>query len=157
VRDRRPPSARRARRAGAMAGFTLIEVMITVVIVAILAAVAIPSYVDHLQRGRLADATNLLGGTRAMLEQFYQDNRHYGSNAANCGVAMPASANFNFTCTWGPGASNQGYLLTATGIGASVGFAYTINHQGLQQTTALPAGWGVAPANCWITRRGGVC
>lgn len=157
MREPRLPSARRARRARAVAGFTLIEVMITVVIVAILAAVAIPSYVDHLQRGRLADATNLLGGTRALLEQFYQDNRHYGSTAANCGVTMPASANFNFTCTWGPGASNQGYLVTATGIGASVGFAYTINHQGLQQTTALPAGWGVAPANCWITRRGGVC
>jgi type IV pilus assembly protein PilE len=157
VRDRRLPSARRAHRARAAAGFTLIEVMITVVIVAILAAVAIPSYVDHLQRGRLADATNLLGGTRALLEQFYQDNRHYGSTAANCGVPMPVNANFNFTCDWGPNANNQSYLLTATGVGPAAGFVYTINHQGLQQTTALPAGWGAVPRNCWVNRRGGVC
>ena len=58
-------------------GFTLIEAMITVALVAILAAVALPSYRDYVIRGRLVDATNALSSTRARMEQFYQDKRTY--------------------------------------------------------------------------------
>lgn len=149
-----------ARRRAA-AGFTLIEVMITVAIVAILAAIALPSYRDYVARGRIAEATNLMADTRARLEQFYQDNRHYGSTDAACGVAMPVSATFDFTCNWGAGAApfetNQAYLITATGRNGMAGFVYTIDHRGTRRTTALPAGWGAVPSNCWITRRGDAC
>ena len=60
-------------------GFTLIEVMITVAIVAILAAVAVPQYTRYIQRGNLVEATNALAEYRVRMEQFYQDNGSYGA------------------------------------------------------------------------------
>src|SRR4051812_30759889 len=66
-------------------GFTLIEVMITVVIVGILAAIALPSYSVYIQRGKIVDATSKLGDLRTDMERFFMDNRTYLS-AAVCGV-----------------------------------------------------------------------
>ncbi len=60
-------------------GFTLIELMITVAIVAILAAIALPSYRDYILRGQVVDATNGLAGMRADMERFFQDNRTYAT------------------------------------------------------------------------------
>lgn len=138
-------------------GFTLIELMITVAIVAILAAVALPAYRDYVIRGQLTDATNLLSATRARLEQFYQDNRNYGSTALVCGLTMPTNPRFTFSCNWGAGGTNQSFLLTATGVGGTLGFVFTIDHQGTQRTTSLPAGWGATPVACWVSRRGEGC
>ncbi len=145
-------SRRRASR-----GFTLIELMIAVAIVAILVAVALPSYRDYILRGQLSDARNLLSSSAARLEQFYQDNRNYGSSGAACGLAMPINANFTFACDWGTGTApfgtDQAFVMTATGAG----FTFTINQRGEQRTTAAPAGWGTPTINCWVTRKGGVC
>ncbi|MCH8856823.1 MAG: prepilin-type N-terminal cleavage/methylation domain-containing protein, partial [Proteobacteria bacterium] len=52
-------------------GFTLIEVMITVAIVAILAAVALPQYRDYVTRSRLADASTGLSTVRAQMERYF--------------------------------------------------------------------------------------
>ena len=60
-------------------GFTLIEVVIVVSIIAILSAVAYPSYRDYLRRGQLADATNGLSVMRAQMERHFQDNRSYAT------------------------------------------------------------------------------
>ena len=159
--------------------------MITVAIVAILAAVAYPSYVDHVRRSRIAEATGLLSMTRVRLEQFYQDNRHYGATATACGVAMPAADQFTiscnwggvgsgwgggawggalrtadqftFSCDWGAGATNQTFLLTATGnAGLMNGFTYTVDDANAQRTTAFPGASGL-PASCWMQRQGDTC
>ncbi len=59
------------------AGFTLIEVMITVAVVAIIAAVALPNYFDYIARSRLVEAKTNLADMRTRLEQFFLDNRTY--------------------------------------------------------------------------------
>ena len=140
----------------ASAGFTLIELLISIAIIAILSALAFPSYADYLKRGRAAEAVARLGTLRVSMEQYYQDNRNYGANGA-CGVALPAGADFSYACDTSN--SGQGFLATATGTSARgmARFVYTIDHSGLRRTTGLPAGWGATPQDCWISSKGGAC
>jgi type IV pilus assembly protein PilE len=137
-------------------GFTLIELMIVLAIVAILAALAYPSYVEHVRRSRISEATGLLAMTRVQLEQFYQNNRTYGTGTA-CGVAMPTGADsFTFSCS--SSSSNQAFLLTATGNTGSTmaDFTYTVDDANAQVTTAFPGASGL-PASCWLKRKGATC
>ena len=131
-------------------GFTLIEVMITVAIVAILASIALPAYTDYITRSRLPVALDALSSLATRLEQRYQDTGSYANGAA-CGVAMPAVENFTVTCALSNG--GQGFTATATGSGRVSGYTYTINHQGVRATTAHPKG---ALATCW-TMKGSTC
>ena len=143
------------------AGFTLIELMVTVAIIGILAAVAVPAYTDYVIRGKIPEATSALASMRIRLEQFYQDNRNYGSDDDSCEVPNPTSDNFTYTCNWGVGGTGQTYTITAAGIaGRGMGdFAYTIDQAGNRQTTKLPLAWGTAPPakDCWVVKKGGGC
>lgn len=130
-------------------GFTLVEIMIVVVIIAILASVAIPGYQDYVIRGKLTEATSTLSDGRVKMEQFYQDNRTY-----NGGVCPAASTYFTYTCG---DFSDSSYTITATGKSDLSSFVYTINQSNLKQTTGLKPGWGTPPMNCWVTSKGGTC
>lgn len=139
-------------------GFTLIEVMIVVAILGILSAVALPMYQDYVIRSKLAEATSTLANLRVQMEQYYQDNRAYGTSA--CGVVMPTLKYFTYSCAWGSTSSNQSFIITATGVSsAGVGsFIFTIDEANGQTTAGLPSGWTMpTPNTCWVTRRGGVC
>lgn len=140
----------------ASTGFTLIELMTSIAIVAILSAIAFPSYTDYVRRGRIAEATAALAAHRVSLEQYYQDHRSYGAGSA-CGVAAPTGAAFSYACETGN--SGQAFLVTATGGSARgmAGFIYTVDHSGLRRTTGLPGGWGTAPLDCWVSTKGGAC
>lgn len=140
----------------ASGGFTLIEMMIVVAIVAILGAIALPNYTAHVQRARMADAFSQLAEVRTRLEQYYQDNRDYGTTAGTCPGTLPTSDYFTFSCNWGSGGSNQGFLVTATGSGAMNGFTFTVSHTNVRQTTAFVHATGL-PKNCWIQRAGDSC
>jgi prepilin-type N-terminal cleavage/methylation domain-containing protein len=59
------------------AGFTLVELMIVVAIVAILAAIAIPSYLRFQSKAKTAEATNNLGAIRAAEETYRAENDTY--------------------------------------------------------------------------------
>jgi type IV pilus assembly protein PilE len=135
-------------------GFTLIEVMIVVAIVAILAAVAIPSYRDYILRGQLVDATTLLSAGRANMERYFQDNRTY----ADVGSITPATCatsttNFTLSCS---GRNGTGYTLIAQGSGPVAAFTYTVDATGLQKTTGVPSGWNTSNT-CWIMKKGQSC
>lgn len=131
-------------------GFTLIEVMITVAIVAILAGIAYPSYTDYLRRGRVQEAPNALADFRTRMEQFYQDNRNYGAD--DCGVAVPVSASFDYACEREN--AGQGYTATASGTHSLVtGFTYTVDESNAQTTSCTACAWSFATQNAWIIRR----
>ena len=132
-------------------GFTLIELMIVVAVIAILASIAIPNYSAYVTRGKIAEATSALSDGRVRMEQFFQDNRTYVG-----GPAPAATANFTYAA--GNLAATT-YTITATGSGGVAGFVYTINQTNTKSTTAAPAGWAAAamPAACWIVQKGGGC
>lgn len=136
-------------------GFTLIEVMITVAIVAILSAVAVPAYSDYIRRGQLPEAFTNLSDYRTKMEQYYQDNRNYGTAAcADVGPpswsVWPSSKKyFTYDCLLTLG--GQGYLIAATGSsGRATGHDYSINESNAQTTSAFK---GAAVAKtCWVAR-----
>ncbi|MEO6281229.1 type IV pilin protein [Roseateles sp.] len=142
-------------------GFTLIEVMITVAIIAILAAVAIPQYRDYISRSRLADASTGLATMRAQMERYYQDNRTYADSGTfvspcnNSVVSARTFGNFVISCTGTLSATE--FRLQALGGGTSSGFTYTVNQQDVRATTALPSGWGSTCASKWIMKKGDSC
>jgi type IV pilus assembly protein PilE len=147
-------------KASRLPGFTLIELMITLAIVAILAAVALPSYQQYVLRGKFAEAAARLAGDRVRLEQYYQDNRTYADFSAVCvagavKAALPAGEHFDYSCSIG--ADGQTYTLFATGRAATAGFEFSINQSNTRQTVSVPAGWDLPGANCWVQRKGGTC
>ena len=138
-------------------GFTLIELMITVAIVAILSAIAIPQYSEYVMRSRITEATSRLSDQQLKMERYFQDNRSYQgippACAPNTVAPTPqATAHFNFACVPGP----TTYLVTATGFGPMLGFVYTLNEASVRATIGAPAGWVLAPA-CWALKRDGSC
>ncbi len=141
-------------------GFTLIEVMIVVAIVAILASVALPSYFDYVRRGQLPEAQGAMSDFRVKMEQYYQDNRNYGT--AQCADAGPPSwsaANgtliysgaqfFTYTCALTGG--GQGFTVTATGSSArAIGHVYTVNQDNTRATTLYNK--AVVAKSCWLIK-----
>ena len=146
----------RSHGSNRMRGFTLIEVMITVAIVGVLAAIALPSYSDYIQRSKIIDGTTKLGDFRSKMEKFFMDNRTY-QNVAACGVTPIASPADYFTigCV-APTATT--YTITATGVpanGMSNLFIYTVTETGAKASSG-PAGWGPG-VGCWAVRKDGSC
>jgi len=140
-----------------LAGFTLIEVMITVAVIAILAAVALPQYFDYVTRSRLVEAKTSLADMRTRLEQYFLDNRSYPDEciapapgpAPAKKIYLPANGKYFAVACQGLPAT---YTVTATGLG----FVFSINAANTRQTTTVPTGWTTSNT-CWISRKNGDC
>ncbi len=134
-------------------GFTLIEIMITVAIIAILAAVGYPSYTDYVRRGRITEAIATLSNQRVSLERWFQDNRAYDGAGNPCAAIAP-SKSFNFDC---PTLTATTYSIRAQGMDSMTGFTYTLDQNNGKKTTALPAGWNGVNNACCVLRKDGSC
>jgi type IV pilus assembly protein PilA len=72
-------------------GFTLIELMIVVAIIAILAAIAIPAYQDYLVRSQVSEGSVLADGSKTAMAEFYSNTGHFPSTNASAGLATSTS------------------------------------------------------------------
>lgn len=134
-------------------GFTLIEMMVTVAIIGILSAIAIPSYSAYVMRARVTEAFSTLGAFQPTAEQYWNNNRKFD------GMPNPASTT-NFSYAVG-NASAFSWTLTATGLSKMSGIRYTIDQNGTKATyvdtpTGVFAGW-TGSTSCWVDRKGGLC
>jgi type IV pilus assembly protein PilE len=100
-------------------GFTLIEVMIVVVIIALLATVALPAYLDQVRKSRRADAIARISQFQQAQERWRSNNATYGS-LSDLGVATTtADGHYSLSMTASPTATTYRILATATGAQAS--------------------------------------
>ncbi len=156
-------------------GFTLIELMITVAVIAILAAIAYPSYQEAIAKGKRAQAKTVLSQAQQWLERNYSENYRYDKTAAGAaidntagglfaaqfGVAPLASegpAAYVITVSVPAAAAGNAYTLTATRTGAMANDRcgnFTVTHTG-RKAVASHSGFGAGAAGgleasrkCW--------
>jgi type IV pilus assembly protein PilE len=140
------------------AGFTLIEVLVTVAIIAILAAIALPNYAAYVQRGKITEATANLLSMRTKMEQYFQDTRSYVGACAPGTVAPlpPSTAQKYFTISCAD-LDVAKYTIKADGQADLTGLTFTIDQSNVRKTLSVPAGWTAPTGNCWLTRKSGDC
>ena len=77
-------------------GFTLIELMIVVAIVAILAAIALPAYQDYIIRSQVSEAATLLDGTKTTTTEFFENKGYFPGSNLSAGMALNTSILGNY-------------------------------------------------------------
>ena len=117
------------------AGFTLIELMITIAIIAVLAAVALPSYQNHVMRANRSAAAGFLMEVANMQERYYLDARAYAADMATLGISTPAElgARYTIATTGDNSATPPMYSVSAVPKGAQSGDScgtLTLNSKG---------------------------
>ena len=136
---------------GAQRGFTLIELMVTVAIVAILASIAVPAYQGQVRKSRRVEAKTALLDLAGREERLYATTNAYGSTPASLGYGAGTGAfslpvgngyyNVTVATTAGPPAT---FTITATAIGAQAQdttcSTFTLTQTGVQTATS---------ATCW--------
>ncbi len=124
-------------------GFTLIELVITIVIIGILSIIAVPVYRGYTRRAMAAEARALVGAVAAAQRVFYAEYRSYltlGSpavagldrnltgTALNTTLDVDARNNRYFTSFTVTGGANN-YSVTTNGVGDATGISVTLNQR----------------------------
>jgi type IV pilus assembly protein PilE len=138
-------------------GFTLVELMIVVVIIAILAAIAYPSYREQVYKSRRSDAQAALLNTAQVLERCYTEYNAY--NNASCPVIDSGGSGLSSAYT----STENGYYTLSTTTLSATAFTLQATPQGAQADDKCgkltydhvgrkgiqDAATGVTTGDCW--------
>jgi type IV pilus assembly protein PilA len=94
-------------------GFTLLEILIVIIIIAILATFAIPQYIRAAKRAIASEAISVIGSIKGALARYYQENGDITTNLDDLDIDNPNSVtghNFTYTIS---GTGIDGYTITA--------------------------------------------
>jgi type IV pilus assembly protein PilE len=131
-----------------LAGITLIELMITVAIVAVLAGIAYPSYMQHVMTSRRTEATSALIRFANLEERYYLDNNQYGSlfqlglTATSAATYSTENGYYTITITT---PTTSTYTLMATVSGTQTAdtdcATYTLTQNGTKTSSSSSSCW----------------
>lgn len=120
-------------------GFTLVELMIVVAIVAILASIALPAYQDQVRRGHRAAAQTEMMDIATRQQQFFLANRSYATSLANLNYALPpeVDARYDAEVVADNAAAPPTFTITFTATGSqSADGNLTLNNAGVKTPAA---------------------
>ena len=128
-------------------GFTLIEVIIACAIVAILAAIALPSYSNAIQKSRRSDAKSALVAAAGQLERYFTERSTYATAALGSGGVYPSTSLNGYYTLSITNKTATTYTLNAVPAGQQVGDpcgTFTYTDQGIKGVSgSMPV------ADCW--------
>ncbi|TBW11385.1 type IV pilin protein [Azotobacter chroococcum] len=138
----------RLARARYSSGFTLIELMITVVIVAILMGIALPSYRQHVVRSNRAAVEAFMLEVANRQERYLLDKRTYADSLSTLGMSLGADVSSNYTvAVTSSSSAGLTYTITATPIGSQLASDTECGVLTLDQLGAKTAAGG--GSRCW--------
>lgn len=104
-------------------GFTIVELMIVVVIIAVLGAIAFPSYTQYVTKSRRQAVQNVMVTLAQAQEQFFMDNKGYAANLSTLGYGANSIGVDNDGQIVEAGDSGRAYVLDLTNAAATT---YTV-------------------------------
>jgi type IV pilus assembly protein PilE len=143
----------RTHRTTATAGFTLVELMVSIVVATILITIAVPSYTNQIRKSRRTDARAAVLDLAQREERYMSTNGLYTTNPQNLGyggATFPVTLGDNFytltvAVTAATATTPAAYTVTAAPINGQLNDtacqSFTVNNLGVQASTPSTTCW----------------
>jgi type IV pilus assembly protein PilE len=159
-RGRGDPGRSRLKPRPPLRGFTLIELVVTMIIIAILAAIAIPGYINYVRKGRRTDAKSALLDMASLEERYFSVNNQYSNAFGDFGYTVwPTPVGSNYyqviqpTVSAATTAQPAIYALEADPTGDQINDSqcakFTLNSVGVQGSKNSAGAANTEPGTCW--------